>query len=197
MSRLLALAVAVVLVATGGCAGLLADRPGGQAPTATPAPVPEPTADPTPTPGADYWRNVSTDGRVIQPRYFAQRPTCERPPGLVVHIQVAALRNDDPATHQGINTTWRFAAPSNRAAVGSYAAFVDLLTEEFRPLLAARQTTYGPLERTGDSATQRVTVTDANGTRTSYIWRLRRQTEPPYRGCWMTVTVAPAQSSRG
>jgi hypothetical protein len=208
-------AVAVAgLVLAAGCGQLLGGGGSGEAAieTVTPAPVPESTATPTETPtradatetetpggngalvGApaeqNYWTGLwaleSDD--VTQPRYLSLRPTCERPPGLVIHIQVAALGNNDPSTDEGINTTWQFAAPSNRRVTGPYPNFVSLITERYDPLLNASAVTYGPLERDGDVATQRVSVTVDNET-TAYTWRVERQTGEPYVGCWMTTSV--------
>jgi hypothetical protein len=166
-----------------GCGGFV---PGGEAAdrttvTPAPTPTPEPTATPTPT--------LTTSGAVQEPRYLGLRPTCERPPGLVIAIQVGALRNNDPATNEGINTTWRFASPENRRATGPLSNFVEIIRQGYRPLLEADRVAYGPLERSDATATQTVTVT-ANGTTTSYEWTLRLQTDGQFEGCWMTTGVA-------
>ncbi|WP_135304963.1 DUF4864 domain-containing protein [Haloarcula amylovorans] len=196
----------VALVCLAGCGSLF----GGGADTTgagvTPAPVPdiETTAR---APAADAngralaggmnaetgpnGTTITTARTVAQPRYLSLRPNCERPPGLVVHIQINALRNNDPATNEGINTTWQFAAPSNREAIGSYANFVDVVTNQYRPLLNASTVTYETLERRGGRASQRIVVSDGNET-TAYTWYLELQTiqtTEPYGGCWMTTGV--------
>ncbi len=129
---------------------------------------------------------------MTQPRVLELRPNCERPPGLVVHIQVLALQNNDPATNEGINTTWQFASPSNRGLTGPYSNFVRTIRSGFEPLLNATGVRYGPLDRDGDTASQPVTVVDGNGTTTSYQWTVEKQSDAPYEGCWMTAGVAPA-----
>lgn len=192
----------VVLVATltlAGCEGLFTTRAESNE-TLTPAPIPEQsTEEPTLTGDPASWdgwddRSVRNDPvPVVQPRYLTLRPNCKRPPGLVVHIQVSALSNNHPSTDGGINTTWQFAAPSNRRTVGSYEAFVDVIKTQYRPVLMASTVTYGPLRRSGDTATQEVRVEHGNQT-TSYEWRLKRQTRPPYVGCWMTTAVVPDQA---
>jgi len=110
---------------------------------------------------------------------------------LFVHIQVLALQNNDPATNEGINTTWQFASPSNRDLTGPYSNFVRTIESGFEPLLNATGVRYGPLDRDGDTASQPVTVVDANGTTTSYRWTVEKQSDAPYEGCWMTAGVAP------
>lgn len=166
-----------------GCGGFV---PGGGATdartTVTPAPTPTPEPTPTPTP------TLTPSGAVQEPRYLGLRPTCERPPGLVIAVQVGALRNNDPATNEGINTTWRFASPENRDATGPLSNFVEVIRQGYRPLLEADRVAYGPLERTDRTASRTVTVT-ANGTSTSYRWTLRLQTAGEFEGCWMTSAV--------
>ncbi|RLM96266.1 DUF4864 domain-containing protein [Haloarcula sp. Atlit-7R] len=200
--RSLALVALAAVVALAGCGAFFGggDSTESKA-TITPADVPtedakaaEPAAG-----GREYWGNVSVDtnrSAVTQPRVLELRPNCERPPGLVVHIQVLALQNNDPATNEGINTTWQFAAPSNRDLTGPYSNFVRTIQSGFEPLLNATGVRYGPLDRDGDTASQPVTVVNANGTTTSYRWTVEKQTEAPYEGCWMTTGVAATPPSR-
>jgi hypothetical protein len=185
----------LALVVLAGCAGLF----GGDTPaeTLTPAPVPEnQTSTPTPNPTtATTTVNPGTSGSVTQPRYLALRPNCERPPGLVIHIQVSALRNNDPATDEGINTTWEFAAPSNREVTGPYTNFVELIEQNFQPLLNAETVRYGPLFRDNDTAFRNVVVTGPDGSSQSYRWAVERQSGGQYDGCWMTASVRPTDST--
>lgn len=195
--RPLVLVALAVLVSLAGCGALFGSGGAESEATVTPADVPTegPQAVDSAGAGREYWGNVSVDANrsvVTQPRVLELRPNCERPPGLVVHIQVLALRNNDPATNEGINTTWQFASPSNRDLTGPYPNFVRTIQSGFEPLLNATGVRYGPLDRDGDTASQPVTVVDANGTTTSYRWTVEKQDEPPFEGCWMTAGVAPA-----
>ncbi|MFC7249351.1 DUF4864 domain-containing protein [Halomicroarcula sp. GCM10025324] len=218
----LATSAVAALVVLSGCAGLFAgEDTETPEPTVTPAPVPEdagrntPPADTgtaTPTlstsppngralggtaPPRDYWAGITADENgtaVTQPRYLALEPTCERPPGQVVHIQVAALGNNDPTTDEGLNATWRFFAPSYRQSFGSYTGFTDTFIVQYRPLFTARAVAYGPLTLDGDVATQRVSVLGPDGATTSYTWRVENQTAAAYEGCWMTTGVVPVTS---
>ena len=131
-------------------------------------------------------------------RIFGLRPTCDRPPELVVHIQVLALSQNQPNNNQGINTTWQFAAPSNRELTGPYPNFVRIIRSQYQPLLDAEKIEYGPTDRSNSRATIPVTVADSNGTSRTYRWVVTKQTEAPYDGCWMTTSVSPdIQSRRG
>ena len=196
--RPLVLVALAVLVSLAGCGAFFGggDSAGSEA-TITPADVPteDPQAVEPAAAGREYWGNVSVDANrsaVTQPRVLELRPNCERPPGLVVHIQVLALQNNDPATNEGINTTWQFASPSNRDLTGPYSNFVRTIESGFEPVLNATGVRYGPLDRDGDTASQPVTVVNGNGTTSSYRWTVRKQDEAPYEGCWMTAGVAPA-----
>ncbi len=185
-------ATLLALVVLGGCAGILggADEPQE---TVTPAPVPETTGNA----GADRSetaRQADGDAGNGGADYASLEPTCTRPPGLVVSIQVAALSNNDPETDGGIRTAWRFAAPSNREVTGPYANFRRLINTSYRPLLEAETVTYGPVDRTGMSAERTVTVTTATGNSTTYRWRLDRQSGGQYDGCWMTAGVREVDS---
>lgn len=130
-------------------------------------------------------------------RYRSLRPTCDRPPELVVAIQVNALRYNDPQVNEGINTTFQFASPENRAASGPLDNFVTLITTQYEPLLNAETVTYGPLSRQNGTASQRITVETSDGLRQSYTWRLERQSGGEYDGCWLTSSVlrSPTGSS--
>lgn len=175
------LLILVVSICLSGCTGFFQEDPERQA--TTPVPVPSTGQSATETPAR--YENGSA---VAQSRYLSQSPTCERPPGLVIHIQVEALRNNDPATDEGIRTAWRFASPANKEVTGPYRAFASTIRSRYQPLLTAERITYGPIAREGDRVTRRVTVRTGNAT-TSYEWVVTRQSTTPYEGCWMTSGV--------
>lgn len=202
----LGIACLLTLVVLAGCATLFGG--GESTETLTPAPVPEEqttSASPSAPAAAETTAGTATTGTavdagtgtpagsalIVQPRYLDLRPNCERPPGLVIHIQVSALRNNDPTTDEGINTTWQFAAPSNREVTGPYPNFVELMEENFQPLLDAETVSYGQLFRGNDTASRDVTVTAADGSTQSYRWFVERQSGGLYDGCWMTSSVRP------
>jgi len=180
----------LAVVALAGCGGFLTDSGASVSPTLTPAPVPDATeADgPETTEGGPIRDDVAN-------RYARLEPNCERPPGLVVHIQVEALATNDPGTDRGIRTVWRFAAPSNRQYTGPFENFAELIKAQYEPLLAADRVAYGPVNRTGDRANRLVSVASGEGNGT-YRWHLARQSSGRFAGCWMTTGVRglPAES---
>lgn len=117
-------------------------------------------------------------------------------PEEVVRIQVEALQNNDEAD-TGIEITFRFASPSNKQATGPLFRFAQLVKNPvYRPMLNHKLAEYGPLKQSGDTATQRVTIVEQDGSATVYLFSLSRQSEPPCQGCWLTdsVTVVPTRS---
>ena len=121
----------------------------------------------------------------------AAAPSPALAPEEVVTLVLDALaRNDMPTKDHGIAVTFAFASPSNRAIVGTVDRFADLVREEvYRPLLYHQSTVRAPVKVTGDRATQRVVVTTVGGTRVVYTFMLSRQTDGPYKDCWMTDGV--------
>jgi hypothetical protein len=201
--------VILAVVALAGCNAVLGGT-GTSTPaeTLTPAPIPEvttagsPTATPTESPRRQTLtvrgqaRGVpGTPTPANGTRWATLRPDCDRPPGLVVQIQVSALVATDSSTDVGIRTAWRFAAPSNRRVTGPYADFRRMIREYYRPLLTAETVSFGRANRSGDVARQRVTVADGNGTRTSYRWSVVRQEGGGDDGCWMTTSVVELSPS--
>ena len=124
------------------------------------------------------------------------QPAPELSPEDVVRIQVEALRNNDDAD-TGIEITFRFASPSNKQATGPLFRFTQLVKNPvYRPMLNHKLAEYGSLEQSGDTATQRVTIVEQDGSATVYLFSLSRQDDPSCQGCWMTdsVTVVPTRS---
>lgn len=142
----------------------------------------------------------------IASRYVGLGPTCERPPGVVVAIQVGALKHDDPATNAGIRTAWRFAAPSFRRATGSVEAFVGIMTREpYARLVNHDRGVLGPVERTGseigrdedvEEVSRTVVAFDRAGDPSAFEFTLVEQEGGERDGCWMTVSITDVPVDR-
>jgi len=196
-SRAVRVAV-VVAVLLGGALGVVAvgPTPGGggtaDAPGAAGLDAPtSPTAGETATSvrrGQAAW-TTAAPAEAGDRRYVRMEPTCQRPPALVVRIQVGALRQNDPETNDGVRTLWRFASYANKRFNKGYTGFVNRMTSpEYRPLYRYDRVTFGPVERDGVTASQQVTVAGPNGTAT-YEWGLVRRGDDG-DGCWLTDGVA-------
>ena len=138
-------------------------------------------------------------------RYASLRPTCERPPELVIKIQVDAFgRNGELDGNAGILTAYRFASPQNRETTGPQLSFVRLIKQRYAIMLRHESVEYGDVrdreEGGGENASrtlaQRVTLTDENGTETAFLWSVTKQDGGGYDGCWMTSGVRRVSSPR-
>ncbi|MEF8827869.1 MAG: DUF4864 domain-containing protein [Haloarcula sp.] len=111
-------------------------------------------------------------------------------PSDAVALQLDALKtNDDPCENAGIMTAYNFASPANRRSTGPLDRFVAMVrSPQYRPMVDFDEAVRGPVERTENYATQRVTITGANGTVT-YEFGLSVQSVGEFRGCWQTDRV--------
>ena len=119
-------------------------------------------------------------------------PSPKLAPADVVRIQVEALQNNGPLD-EGIALTYHFASPANKSITGPLPRFTSMVhSSPYDRLLNHRQASYEPLALAGDTAHQRVTITDTVGEEIIYHWVLVRQVEGEYKDCWMTDAVIPA-----
>jgi hypothetical protein len=118
-------------------------------------------------------------------------------PGLkpeeVVRIVVEALANNG-ADDDGIRITWAFASPGNKKVTGPIERFAPMVkSPAYRPMLNSASADYQPIVVVGDQAEQVVALTDADGDKAYYVFRLSRQGDGPMKDCWMTDGVFRVQ----
>ncbi len=121
------------------------------------------------------------------------KPTPEYLPDEVVGIQMRALGdNDKPFDNAGIELTFRFASPSNKASTGPLARFAGLFSNPaYAPMLNHTLLEIGEAEIRDDRARVPVMIEAQDGSRIVYLFMLSRQVEAPYEDCWMTDSVTP------
>lgn len=125
-------------------------------------------------------------------------PSPELAPEQVVRLQVEALRqNDEPYDDAGIEAAFRFASPANRRATGPLPRFTEMIKLGYADMLGFERAEYGPMRVEGGQATQWVTLVQADGSRSAYVFGLSRQEGGACGGCWMTDAVVPAPESSG
>jgi hypothetical protein len=127
-------------------------------------------------------------------------PSPDLTPAEVVRLQVEALGdNDEPAPDAGIGAAFRFASPANRLATGPLPRFTQMVKASYGDMLTFARAEYGPLRVEGDRAAQEVTLVQADGRRTTYLFALSRQDGGDYDGCWMTdgVLRRPVPATNG
>lgn len=192
--RWVAAALIAICLGFSGCQSL--SGPGEAAPSqaVTPAPVPT-TETPTPTQPSNgrslsgVWPGQWSEfeRRSTATTYRNARPTCKRPPAVVVRLQLGALLSGD-GPHGGIATTWRFLAPETRRDFDSVEAYAERFQAEYRPLLNAKSIELRPLRRTEGVAVQPLRV-HTEGSTTTYNWRVERQSTLSGRACWFTTEI--------
>lgn len=129
---------------------------------------------------------------------FAEAQTSQPSPDLdpedVVRIQVEALQNNDvPAPDAGIGVAFRFASPGNRVATGPLPRFTQMIRMGYPDLLGFERAEYAPIQVLDGRAVQAVTLVQASGERTRYVFGLSQQRGGSCDGCWMTDAVVPQE----
>ena len=114
-------------------------------------------------------------------------------PGLsfaeVVEIQLTALANDNE-NNEGIALAYRFAAPSNKRAVGPLERFIALFDNElYSPMLDPLETEFLDSVQRRGTAYQGVRIRNAAGRDFYYVFILERQKIGDIKDCWMTAGV--------
>ncbi len=112
-------------------------------------------------------------------------------PADVVQIQMNALKNhDSPVQGTGIEITYRFASPANKAQTGPLERFKTLFDNPtYAPMLGYSNLEIGPTQNYNTSANVPIIITAEDGTKAAYIFRLNKQSDAPYENCWMTSAV--------
>lgn len=114
-------------------------------------------------------------------------------PEDVVSIVIRALaHNDDPYPDAGIETTFRFASPSNRANTGPLQRFSKMVkSHPYGDMVDHRQSDIGEVVFVGDKAYFLVQLVARSGRAVAYAFRLSQQSDGEYQGMWMTDAVWP------
>ncbi|MDC0232421.1 hypothetical protein OAJ95_00655 [Pelagibacteraceae bacterium] len=121
------------------------------------------------------------------------KPTPEINPKEVVKIQLSSLmNNNEPYLNAGIEQTWEFAHPSNRAFTGpiqrftqmmyapSYAVMLDHKKHDIIEVKLAKNTAYFFIE-----------LTSTDGKMFGFKWTLEKvKEEGGFKDCWMTTAVS-------
>lgn len=118
-------------------------------------------------------------------------PNPELTPDEVVRLQLDSLRSfrdDELALLQ----CFVLASPANRAATGPFNRFATMVrSPKYVALVIGESELVGKAVVRGDRATVLVTVVGGVRRAGAFRFFLSKQTEDPYRDCWMTDAVTP------
>ena len=122
-----------------------------------------------------------------------KKPNPNIQPEDVVKIQLNSLmQNNEPYLNAGIEQTWEFAHPSNRAFTGPIEKFTQMIYAPFYSVMINHQK-HNILEVKVEENTAYffVELTSNEGKMYGFQWTLNKVLEDGiYKNCWMTIGVS-------
>ena len=126
---------------------------------------------------------------------LSAQPDKNLSPPDVIRLQLAALAHNRVfGRDRGIEVTFRFASPANKALTGPLARFTTMIKGGYPALLDHHRSTLGELELGAVEAKQLVMLQARDGSVHVYLWVLGLQESGPHRGCWMTDAVVELEA---
>lgn len=120
-------------------------------------------------------------------------PSPNLSPEQVVEVQLKSLQNnDDPVPDHGIQQTWIFAHPSNKAMTGPLARFTLMIrSPNYETMIGHRARTIEKVVQTDTIAQFSVTIETRDGEKRAFQWIVQKVDAGPHTGSWMTISVSP------
>ena len=114
-------------------------------------------------------------------------------PFEVLMIQLNSLKNNnDPYKDAGIEQTWEFAHPVNKAATGPLKKFKQMIySDSYKILISHENNETTILKETSNKFVFKVFVLSKDKKRYYYIWQIEKvMVEGKFNNCWMTTAVS-------
>ena len=121
------------------------------------------------------------------------KPNVNLKPFDVLVIQLNSLKNNDnPYKDAGIEQTWVFAHPDNKATTGPLENFKQMIySESYKILISHENNKIIVLEETSNRFVYKVNVLSKDKKKYYYIWQLEKvKKEGKLKDCWMTTVVS-------
>ena len=121
------------------------------------------------------------------------KPTPEINPEEVVKIQLSSLmNNNDPYLNAGIEQTWEFAHPSNRAFTGPIQRFTQMMyAPSYAVMLDHKKHDIIEVKLDQNIAYFFIELTSTDGKIFGFKWTLEKvKEEGGFKDCWMTTAVS-------
>ena len=121
------------------------------------------------------------------------KPKPDIKPEEVISIQLSSLmKNDDPYKNAGIEQTWEFAHPSNRAYTGPIQKFTRMMyAPSYAVMLNHLKHDILDVKLEEDIAYFFIELTAEDGRMYGFKWTLSKvEEEGIYQNCWMTTAVS-------
>ena len=121
------------------------------------------------------------------------KPTPEINPEEVVKIQLSSLmNNNEPYLNAGIEQTWEFAHPSNRAFTGPIQRFTQMMyAPSYAVMLDHKKHDIIEVKLDKNIAYFFIELTSNDGKIFGFKWTLEKvKEEGGFKDCWMTTAVS-------
>ena len=121
------------------------------------------------------------------------KPNPKLKPFEVLMIQLNSLKNNNnPYKDAGIEQTWEFAHPRNKAITGPLDKFKKMIhSENYKLLISHENSEITILKETADVSVYKVIVLTKNKKKYYYIWQVEKIfIEGQLKNCWMTTSVS-------
>jgi len=121
------------------------------------------------------------------------KPTPKINPEEVVKIQLSSLmNNNEPYLNAGIEQTWEFAHPSNRAFTGPIQRFTQMMyAPSYAVMLDHKKHDIIEVKLDKNIAYFFIELTSTDGKIFGFKWTLEKvKEEGGFKDCWMTTAVS-------
>ena len=111
----------------------------------------------------------------------------------VLLIQLNSLKNNNtPYTDAGIEQTWEFAHPNNKAITGPLNKFKQMIySKSYEILISHENSEITILKETENISTYKVVILSKDKKKYYYIWQVEKVLfEGVLKDCWMTTSVS-------
>ena len=121
------------------------------------------------------------------------KPNSNLKPFDVLMIQLNSLKNNNnPYKDAGIEQTWEFAHPINKASTGPLEKFKRMIySENYKILIRHTNAETIILKETSEKFVFKVNVLSKDKKKYYYIWKIEKvKREGKLKNCWMTTGVS-------
>jgi len=121
------------------------------------------------------------------------KPNSNFKPFDVLMIQLNSLKNNNnPYKDAGIEQTWEFAHPNNKAATGPLKRFKEMIySDSYKILISHENNKITILKEESNKFVYKVYVLSKDKKKYFYIWEIEKvEKEGKFKNCWMTTGVS-------
>ena len=121
------------------------------------------------------------------------KPNSNLEPFDVLMIQLNSLKNNNnPYKDAGIEQTWEFAHPANKAITGPLENFKQMIySDSYKILISHENNKSIVLKKSQNKLIYKVYVLSKDKKKYYYIWKIEKVNQQgKFKDCWMTTAVS-------